>query len=196
MRFFRVAPVWLLAVLVPTTATAQTVFLTSEPPRAEVILDGEILDDLTPVLLTDLDPERKYRVEVKRNGYLSATVELTAASDGATVRSLPLDPAHVFGRFETTPMSAGELSPDKGELGLPPGDYRLGSDDVIGGYRAVPEWQSQKWLDTIELVLPFTIGVTALLSVAEFTRHPPGQEPSYSYIAVAWGINPSPGGPD
>ncbi len=189
MRQPGLMPALLLSLLLPTAVSAQAVFLTSEPPRAEVVLDGVVLENLTPVLLTDLDPGRTYRAEVRRNGYLPATVDLTAAADSATVRSLNLEPEHVFGRFETTPMSAGDLSPEEGEMGLPAGNYRLLPENTTGGYRAVPEWQGQRWLDTIERALPFTIGVTALLSVAEFTRHTQGQDPDYSYIAVAWGVN-------
>ncbi|RME05385.1 MAG: PEGA domain-containing protein [Deltaproteobacteria bacterium] len=79
-----------------------TLEIASEPPGARILLDGKVVEDRTPALLSHLDPTIPHTVELSREGYLpsirvfhvqpgekrSVTLSLTPLPGGGTAAAV------------------------------------------------------------------------------------------------------------
>lgn len=94
------------AYLAPENAVAQnkTAIIETNPPGAELYINGELQDSLTPLILSDLKPGR-YSLELRKNGYEN-NLQRISVPDDLPLRTLTLRQKAATLFLETEPSAA------------------------------------------------------------------------------------------
>jgi len=146
-----------------------TVFISSSPIHAEVMLDGTLLEKQTPLLITGLDAG-VHQVEVKKKGYASAGE--TFSLNPGEVRAIAV---HLGNEYITLQF------PDRGKLVVGGTDVYEeersfavgnGSYSVIrdGGYLHVdPVFPDQGFINALHVALPILLVLDGLMTYSDLS---------------------------
>ena len=162
-------------------------FVTSDPPGADLLLDGRPLERATPVLVRGLAPG-EHTVRISRPGYAawSGSVTLDPGAPGAVSAVLPRT-GFVAGAPGTDIVLPGsEETADGRYLALPLGTYAFGRD---AGTRltVTPAYPRQRLMDALAVGIPLFLGFATYLTIDGAVAGDPAVPPAAiaSYAAAA-----------
>ncbi|MBN1835436.1 MAG: PEGA domain-containing protein [Spirochaetales bacterium] len=140
-------------------------FLSSTPIGAHVLVDGEALEGLTPLLLRGL-PAGRHTFELRKDGHSPRVV--TAVLEAGEVQSISVElgGAYLLPSFpeEGSVQVHGSREPAEGRLfQLPEGTYRIrrGADGIL---EVEPRYRHQGWLTGVDLALPMALAFSGVLT--------------------------------
>lgn len=165
-----------------------TLFLSSSPINAQVILDGTPLAKETPLLLRDL-AAGEHSFEVRKEGYPTrvAQVELAAGEVKGLVVDLSGGTFQASFPNEQSLLLAGKEEPAAGVLfRIPEGRYRIRRDDER--LRLEPEYRYQGLLTGLHLALPLSLAFSGVLTLYDVLHPPEGPLPVSAATLSAWGV--------
>ncbi len=189
----------LLALAVPETPRAQdrggaTLFVSSDPPGAVVVLDGTRLEHAAPVVLLDLTPG-DHSVEIALPGYApyAAKVTLTPSVPGVVSAVLPRM-GFLAGAPDADIVFAGvEVAAAGRYVDLPPGTYTF-DRDPRRRLTIVPAYPRQRLIDALAIGIPLFVGFATYLTIdgvmepAADRAVPPAAVATYATSATMIGL--------
>jgi len=140
-------------------------FLTTSPINADVLLDGEPLEEQTPLLLRQLDPGI-HELEIRKPGYRIALREIELA--GGEIRSLEIELAGltfhpVLPEEETVIIDGEEEAAGDTLFRLPEGSYSF--DREGGSLHIEPVFPQDGWIRGLNLAIPLSLAFTTVLTL-------------------------------
>jgi hypothetical protein len=158
---------WTGATLV-AAADGTALLVSTDPFGAQVFVDGAAADGVSPLVLRNLAPGT-HRVEVRRQGYEQATMQVTLPPQPArnavvaAVRLVPLFFVASFPENAEVHVGAGEATDPY--LRLPAGEYTVRrSTDAL---HVEPIYAGERWIDGLDTALPAAIGLSGCLALYE-----------------------------
>lgn len=142
-----------------------TVFLTTRPINADVLLDGEPLEEQTPLLLRELDPG-SHEFEIRKQGYRTELRDIQIAA--GEIRSLEIDLASlsfapVLPEEETIIIRGEEEEAGDTVYQLPEGSYSFSREG--GSLQIEPVFPQDSWIGGLNLAIPLSVAFTAVLTL-------------------------------
>ena len=142
-----------------------TLFVTSNPIRAEVRLNGSLLPSRTPLLLRDLVPG-EHRFEVEKDGYLFQKLKIEFASGEMRVLMFDLVEQGVSSVFPSEQrifvMGQEEQARDN-VFYFERGDYTITREQ--GEVYVDPLFPQQRLIDGLHIAIPIMLVFSSLLTV-------------------------------
>jgi len=140
-------------------------FLTTSPINADVLLDGEPLEEQTPLLLRELDPG-SHELEIRKPGYRIELREIELAA--GEIRSLEIDLASLsFSPLlpeEQKVIIRGEEKAAGDTLyHLPEGSYSFSREG--GSLHIEPVFPQDGWIIGLNLAIPLSLAFSTVLTL-------------------------------
>jgi hypothetical protein len=140
-------------------------FLSSVPINAEVVLDGKLLEQKTPLLLREL-PAGTHRFIVSKEGYATERVELKLEAGGIRSHVVDLTDTYFNPTFPEEPdvtIRGSGKGGERAEFQLPLGSYTVSRRD--GLLNIEPVFPGEGWLRGLNLALPLAAAFTGILTL-------------------------------
>jgi len=142
-----------------------TFFLTTSPINADVLLDGEPLEEQTPLLLRDLEPG-SHELEIRKQGYRTELVEIELGPE--EIQSLEIDLASlsfapVLPEEETVIIRGEQQEAGDTVYQLPEGSYSFRREE--GNLQIEPVFPQDRWIGGLNLAIPLSIAFTGILTL-------------------------------
>ena len=163
-------------------------FVNSSPLGAEVTVDGRPLGGRTPLLLRDLEPGQ-HRLELKKEGFQTRSLEIGLASGEARVAAVDLPEQGISTSF-----------PAEGEIVIE-GKAEAAGDRIIqfgqGGFSLVreqgvvhvdPLYPQQRLIDALNITIPIMLIFASLLTVDAVSSPPATDWPLPPAVLAANGV--------
>lgn len=140
-------------------------FLTTSPINADVLLDGEPLEEQTPLLLRELDPG-SHELEIRKSGYRTERreVELIAGETQTLeieLASLSFSP--VLPEEETVVIGGQEQEAGDTVFQLPEGSYSFNREG--GSLQIEPVFPQDGWIRGLNLAIPLSFAFSTVLTL-------------------------------
>ncbi len=173
-------------------AKDETLFISTDPMGAVVVLDGKPLPKTTPVLLRGVKPG-KHRLAITRLGYRTVTQTFTATA--GKVDAITVD---LRGNFISPVLPRNESLAFKGRLypysshyyEIPAGDYSISRDGNTIAF--TPIFPGQDALTFFNIAAPILVGLSAVATVDTVfstNSNPDWGGAVVSYLATALSIS-------
>lgn len=160
--------------------TGSVLFITTEPYGARVLVDNSPIKGRTPLVIRESQiGERNLRIE--KSGYEPLEVVADVGNGEIVVVEGTLSPTGISLFFQDgiAEGADGEALPPGG-YSFNPGYYSLGNSDGVG--TIAPVYTNQKWIDALNIAIPFVSVLTGGLVISETVS--PRSEASISPFTV------------
>jgi tetratricopeptide (TPR) repeat protein len=140
-------------------------FLTTRPINADVLLDGQPLEEQTPLLLRELDSGR-HELEIRKEGYTTALKILEVGPEEIVSLEIDLESltfAPVFLEEKTLTIRGEEQEAGATVYRLPEGSYSFRRD--AGKLHIEPVFPQDGWIRGLNLAIPLSAAFTVLLTL-------------------------------
>jgi outer membrane protein assembly factor BamD (BamD/ComL family) len=145
--------------------TGVTLFVTSNPIRAQLRVDGSRLADSTPVLLRDLEPG-KHRFRLEKEGFLDHELEIDFAPGEMRVLVFDLverGVSSVFPTDKTVYVMGREEPAQESVFYFEQGSFTINREQ--GELYVDPLFPQQRLIDGLHIAIPIVLVFTSLLTV-------------------------------
>lgn len=148
-----------------STDARPVLFLTSNPINADVLVDGEPLEQQTPLLLKDLEPG-VYGLEIRKEGCTPRSLEIELEAGKVETVSLDFSTQCFSPSFpEEKSLSIRGQEEQAGEnlFELPQGTYTIQRREEI--LHIEPVFAQDGWIKGLNLALPLAAAFSTVLTV-------------------------------
>jgi tetratricopeptide (TPR) repeat protein len=142
-----------------------TFFLTTTPINADVLLDGEPLEEQTPLLLRQLAPG-SHELEIRKQGY--KTEQLGVELAAGEIRSLEIELASLsfstlLPEEERVIIRGQKQAAGDTVYQLPEGIYSFSREG--GSLHIEPVFPQDSWIGGLNLAIPLSVAFTTVLTL-------------------------------
>ena len=142
-----------------------TFFLTTTPINADVLLDGEPLEEQTPLLLRQLAPG-SHELEIRKQGYKTEQLEVELAA--GEIRSLEIELASLsfstlLPEEERVIIRGQKQAAGDTVYQLPEGIYSFSREG--GSLHIEPVFPQDSWIGGLNLAIPLSVAFTTVLTL-------------------------------
>ena len=140
-------------------------FLSTNPINADVLLDGQPLEEQTPLLLRDLDPGPR-KLEIRKPGYRTERREIELAA--GEIQSLEIDLASmtfapVLPEEQTVVIGGEQREAGDTVYQLPEGSYSFNREG--GELQIEPLFPQDGWIRGLNLAVPLSFAFSTVLTL-------------------------------
>ena len=161
MHFRNILLIIFISLIIIHSATSEentAVFIVTSPLNCNITVNGEKQKNKTPVLLKTLN-KGKHRIEISKHGYKNKKVILEVEEDTNKIINISLQQD-----FFTLNVSDNEKTKN---YNLINGNYTISNEDNIS---VEPEYPKQKYIDSLNIIIPVMGGFSAALTVNELSN--------------------------